>query len=124
MSSAVLGPVFRNLADAMSATIKAFESAIRTLLQKIRANLKGKPNDRRRFDDAWNKARNTKSRLRAAVRALGRLVDDLEELGDVAAPELDDAERELWALIDLLRALQGLEEVRDHYDDLARRFGS
>lgn len=123
MSSAVLGPVFRNLANAMEATIKAFESAIRALRQKIRANLKGKPNDRRRFDDEWQKAKTTKSRLRAAVRALGRLVDDLENLGDAASSELTDAERELWALIDLLRALQGLEDLRDHYDGLAKGMG-
>lgn len=123
MSSAVLGPIFRNLANAMEANIKAFESAIKALRQKIRTNLKGKPNDRKKFDDDWDKAKNDKSRLRAAVRALGRLVGDLEELGELAGPELTDAERELWALIDILRALQDLKDLRDHYDGLAKGMG-
>jgi hypothetical protein len=123
MSSAVLGPIYRQLAKQMEAVIKAYESALKKLKDDIAKRLKGQPKDRKRFEDGWDKAKTTKDRLRVAARALGRVIEDIERLGEMAASDLGDAERELWALIDLLRALQNLENLRDYYDRLAKGMG-
>lgn len=123
MSSKVLGPIYRQLAKQMDAVIKALESAIKKVKEDIAKKLQGQPKDQKRFEDGWDKAKNTKDRLRVAAKALGRVVEDIERLGEMAGPDLTDAERELWALIDLLRALQDQEALRDHYDQTATGLG-
>lgn len=124
MSSAVLGPIYRQLAKQMDGVIKALESAIKKVRDDIAKRLKGQPKDQKRFEDGWDKAKTIKDKLRVAAKALGRVVEDIERLGEMASTDLTDAERDLWALIDLLRTLQSLENLRDHYDQTASAMGS
>lgn len=123
MSSAKLGPIYRQLEKQMDGVIKALESAIKKVKEDIARKLAGQPKDQKRFEDGWDKAKSTKDKLRVAAKALGRLIEDLERLGELASTDLTEAERELWALIDLLRALQGQEDLHDHFDQTAKGMG-
>ncbi|WP_374369729.1 hypothetical protein [Dongia sp.] len=122
MSSAVLGPVYRHLADVMKNTAEQIRKEIDKLRKKIRDRLP--PKQRDRFDKDWEKARNTKGRRRAAVITLGKVTDSVLDAGEQIDPTYAAAEAELWALIDLLRALENIEDLEKHFDDLAKAFGS
>ncbi|WP_374652331.1 hypothetical protein [Dongia sp.] len=117
-----LGPVYRHLADVMGKTAEQIRKEIDKLRAKIRKRLP--PNQRDRFDKDWEKAKDTKGRRRAAVIVLGKVTDRVLDLGEAVDPNYAGAEPELWALIDMLRALEGIEDMEKHFDDMAKAFGS
>jgi hypothetical protein len=122
MPQANLGPVFRHMADVMKDTAKSLRKEIEKLRQKIRNRLP--PKQRDRFDKDWNKAPDTKGQRAAAANMYGRVMRKILELGEIVDPEYAAARDELQALIDLLRALETIEDLEDHFDKMAKAFGS
>lgn len=116
-----LGPVYRHMADVMKNTAAQIRKEIDKLRKKIRNRLP--PKQRDRFDKDWDKAKDTKGQRRAAVITLGKVTDNVLELGGSVDPNYAGAEQELWALIDLLRALENIENMEKHFDDMAKAFG-
>lgn len=123
MTSPVLGPLYRQMADVMKNTATQIAKEVEKLRRTIRGRLAGKPKLRDKFEKEWDKAKDTKGRRRAAAVALGRVIGEIDELGETVSAELANAETELWALIDLLRALEQIEGLQKHFEDLAKAYG-
>lgn len=122
MAKPNLGPVFRQMADLMKSNGDKIRKEIDKLRQKIRDRLSEKA--RNRFDKQWDKAKDTKGQKRAAIVMLGRVTDDIIDVGDQIDPSYAAAEQELWALVELLRALESIEGMEQHFSDLAKSFGA
>ncbi len=122
MSQPDLGPVYRSMAKVMNATAEKVRKEIEKLREKIRERLPKKQCDR--FDKDWEKAKDSKGQKRAAIVMLGRVADDIIDVGDQIDPSYAAAEQELWALVELLRALESIEGMKHHLNDLAEAFGA
>jgi hypothetical protein len=122
MAQPNLGPVYRHLADTMKRTAAEIRKEVDKLRKKIQKRLP--PNQRDRFDKDWEKADAAKGQRRAAVITLGKVTDNVMDLGGTVDPEYAGAEQELWALIDMLRTLEGIEDAEKHFGDMAKAWGS
>ncbi len=121
MTTAVLGPVYRHLQKVMASSVGEVRKEVDKLAKKISNKLKGKK--KTQFDDDIKKAKNTRGKLRAAAKALGKVADDIDDMGEFVSSDLTDLEAWLLALIDLLRGLEGLENLEQHFGDMAKAFG-
>ncbi|WP_119301073.1 hypothetical protein [Dongia deserti] len=121
MSTAVLGPAFRAIQQALKTAADAVRREVDKLIRKISKRLRG--NRKTQFDNDTSKDRKTRGRLRGATRTLGKIVGDIEDAGEMVSKELTDLEALLWALIDMLRALESLEDAEKHFDEMAKAYG-
>ena len=115
MPSSALGPAFRNMADIMKNTAEEIAKEVEKLRRKIRKRLPDKMRDR--FDRDWDKAEDSKGHRRATAITLGKVTDDIVDMGADINVDFAGAESELWALIDLLRAKSVREALHDPLDD-------
>jgi hypothetical protein len=116
------GPAYRQMANVMNDAAKEFRKQIDKLRRNIRDRLP--PKQRNRFDKDWDKAQDANSQRKTAAHMLGKVQAKLADLGALADPNYAAARDELQTLIDLLRGLEAIEDLRDHFADMAQAFGS
>ena len=110
MSSPALGTIYRSMADTLDAHVPGTNAALDKLRQKILKNLAAVPKVRDSFTHAWEKARTTRARIQATLATLGRISNTIDEMGDLAGPDLRDTHAELTTLLDVLRMLLWIED--------------
>lgn len=122
MSTAVLGPVYRQIATALGKAADDVRAEVKKVTNKISKKLSGPRKSQ--FDSGTNENYKTRRRLRGALKSLTRIMDDI----DGGQLNLDDKEQAellnlLWALVEMLRALETLETAADHYGSTATSWG-
>ena len=122
MSTVVLGPAYRQIAKALGKAADDVRAEVKKVANKISKKLKGQR--KAQFDSGTNENLKTPRRLRGAVKTLTKILDDIEdEQSDLSAKEEAELLSLLWALIDMLRSLETLENSIDHYDSTATTWG-
>lgn len=122
MSTVVLGPAYRQIATALGQARDEVRAEIKRVANKISKKLKGQR--KAQFDSGTNDKLKTQRRLRGAVRTLTKIMDDIEQgQSDLTAKEQAELLSMLWALIDMLRSLEALENAVDHYGSTATGWG-
>jgi hypothetical protein len=122
MSTVVLGPAYRQIAKALEIARDAVKEEIEKLIRRISKKLTGPRKNQ--FDSGTNENLKTPRRLRGALRTLTKVMDDVEEgQSDLNAQEQGELLSMLWALIDMLRSLEALENAFEHYDTTATGWG-
>ena len=122
MSTIVLGPAYRQIAKALEIARDAVKEEIEKLIRRISKKLTGQRKNQ--FDSGTNENLKTPRRLRGALRTLTKIMDDIEEdQSDLSAKEQAELLGMLWALIEMLRSLESLENAFTHYDGTATGWG-
>jgi hypothetical protein len=122
MSTVVLGPAYRQIAKALGKAADEVRGEIKKVVNKISKKLKGPR--KAQFDSGTNENLKTPRRLRGALRTLTKIMDDIEQgQSDLSAKEEAELLSLLWALIDMLRSLEVLENAVGHYDSTATGWG-
>jgi predicted outer membrane protein len=122
MTSPNIGPAARQMADAMKAGEKQVRSAIDRLRRKIRDRLT--PKQRDRFDKKWQDAKDTAEQGDAAADMHRRVLEKVAAAGGMVDPEYAQILADLQTLMDMLQGLQTLETLENHFDTLAKAYGS
>jgi hypothetical protein len=122
MSTVVLGPAYRQIATALGKAADEVRAEIKKVINRISKKLKGPRKNQ--FDSGTNEDFKTPRRLRGALRTLTKIMDDIEQgQSDLSAKEAAELLSLLWALIDMLRSLDVLENAVGHYGGTATGWG-
>lgn len=122
MSTVVLGPAYRQIATALGQARDEVRAEIKKVINRISKKLKGPRKDQ--FDSGTSEEFKTRRRLRGALRTLTKIMDDIQDgQSDLSAKEEAELLSLLWALIDMLRSLEVLENAVDHYGSTATGWG-
>jgi hypothetical protein len=123
MSSPALGAIYRSTADILDGHVPGLNAALEKLRQKILKRLGATPKVRDSFDRAWEKATTTRARIQAAMTTMGRVGNTIEDMGELAGPDLRETHAELITLLDVLRMLLWIEDEAKRCRDLAKTYG-
>lgn len=122
MSTVVLGPAYRQIAKALEQARDEVRAEIKKVTNRISKKLKGPR--KAQFDSGTSEKLKTPRRLLGALRTLTKIMDDIQDgQSDLSAKEGAELLSLLWALIDMLRSLEVLENAFDHYDSTAKGWG-
>lgn len=118
----MLGPAYRQIATALGQARDEVRAEIKKVTNRISKKLKGPRKNQ--FDSGTMEDLKTPRRLRGALRTLTKVMDDIDAgQSDLSAKEEAELLSLLWALIDMLRSLEALENAVDHYGSTATGWG-